>query len=324
MAQRRAGDEQVASWRDDGWVLLDGLIDTATIDAAIAELPAIFPTADEFHGDPAGVRAAWLGARPTRPRGGYEWPASGPGFRDDQHIWSHDFPFAGAALNRLVVHPAVVDFCERALESSDLRVYQAHLGAKYAGQTNYEQPMHTDRNHSWLPTVDDGRVDQVQLFCYLSDVDERNAPTHLVSRRDAHGWSTDMPLYFPQPDAGAYSGTELYERERAAPGVRGSVLAYRNDVFHRGVDLTGAGAARFHLATAFRRASAEWVGYTGWQHRATAPEWTAFVEGSTPSELEMFGFPPPGHPVWTDAVLDATALRYPHLDLGPWRTSAER
>ena len=22
---------------------------------------------------------------------------------------------------------------------------------KYTGETNYEQPMHTDRNHSWLP-----------------------------------------------------------------------------------------------------------------------------------------------------------------------------
>ena len=48
---------------------------------------------------------------------------------------------------------------------------------------------------------------------------------------------------------------------------------------------------------------------------------TAFVEASTPRELELFGFPPPGHPVWDAALLDATAVRYPRLDLSPWRAA---
>ena len=38
-----------------------------------------------------------------------------------------------------------------------------------------------------------------------------------------------------------------------------------------------------------------------------------------PAQLELFGFPPPGHPIWTEALLDETALRYPKLDLSPWR-----
>ena len=44
-----------------------------------------------------------------------------------------------------------------------------------------------------------------------------------------------------------------------------------------------------------------------------------FAEGSTPRELELFGFPPPGHPIWDAALLDGTAERYPDLDLTPWR-----
>lgn len=99
------------------------------------------------------------------------------------------------------------------------------------------------------------------------------------------------------------------------------MLAYRNDVFHRGVDLTGDGAARFILGTAFRRADADWVGYHAWQSKVTAPAWTSFVEQSTPRELELLGFPPPGHPVWTADLLDRTALRYPKLDLTPWRSA---
>jgi hypothetical protein len=43
------------------------------------------------------------------------------------------------------------------------------------------------------------------------------------------------------------------------------------------------------------------------------------MEESTPRELELFGFPPPGHEVWTPELLAATQLRYPKLDLDPWR-----
>jgi hypothetical protein len=35
----------------------------------------------------------------------------------------------------------------------------------------------------------------------------------------------------------------------------------------------------------------------------------------------LFGFPPPGHEVWTDEMLDLTQERYPKLDLAPWRAA---
>ena len=54
------------------------------------------------------------------------------------------FPFPGSgALNRVCVHPSIVDFAERALGNEDIRLYQAHASAKYAGITNYEQPIHS-------------------------------------------------------------------------------------------------------------------------------------------------------------------------------------
>ena len=49
-----------------------------------------------------------------------------------------------------------------------------------------------------------------------------------------------------------------------------------------------------------------------------SPHWTSFVEESTPEELELFGFPPHGHPLWTPANVEATASLYPKLDLTPW------
>src|SRR6476619_2409681 len=75
------------------------------------------------------------------------------------------------ALNRLAVHPAIVDCAERALATTDIRLYQAHTAAKYTGETNYEQPMHTDRNHSWLPAPSGPPWWHLETFLYLSDVD---------------------------------------------------------------------------------------------------------------------------------------------------------
>ena len=222
--------------RDHGWVLIDGLIGTDEIDAALDDVYRAFPTAEQYHADPEGETERRLGRPP--PHTGFVWPDEGPGFRDDQHRWRADFPFAGTgALNRLVVHPNLVDFVERALATTDPRIYQTGISAKYTGITNYEQPMHTDRNHSWLPAVPEAPWWHVEGFLYLSDVSARGNPTHLVSVRDSVGRPTTTPLIMPDRDP------EIYAREQGAAGVRGSFLAYRPDVFHRAVELSEPGGS---------------------------------------------------------------------------------
>ena len=314
MGERRADDDHVAAWHDDGWVLIEGLVPTDEIDAAASELHEMFPTAQQYHADPAGERERRLG-HPAVPEATYTWPETGPGFRPEQHRWQAVFPFPLRALNRLCVHPAIVDFGERALRTRDLRLYQALASAKYAGETNYEQPMHTDRNHSWLPARNVAPWWHLETFLYLSDVHDGNAPTHLVARPDSLGRATTVPLVMPKGDP------ELYAAELPAPGVRGSLLAYRTDVFHRGVDLTEPGTARFILGLGFKVAGHDWIGYHTQQSNSTSPAWVTFAEGSTPRDLELFGWPPPGHAIWDEALLDETADRYPDLDLGPWRAA---
>lgn len=313
MAGRRAGDDEVRTWQDDGWVLLDGLIPTDEIDIAGADLEQLFPRPEDYFADPEAVTEKWLG-RPPPPEEWFTWPPDGPGFRPEQHRWRAEFPFGGSgALNRLCVHPAIVDFARRALQETDIRLYQAGISAKYAGTTNYEQPMHTDRNHSWLPPRAEPPWWHLETFLYLSDVDDGNAPTHLVSVRDSVGWEPTLPLVMPRSDP------ELYAVERAATGVRGSLLAYRPDVFHRGVDLVRPGASRFLLNVSFKGAGQDWIGYDSAQSRSASPHWDELVASSTPDQLSLFGFPPPGHPIWNQALVDATAERYPALDLTPWR-----
>ena len=211
------------------------------------------------------------------------------------------------------MHPAVVDFAERALETSDIRLYQAQASAKYSGLTNYEQPMHTDRNHSWLPAVAEPPWRNLTGFLYMTDVTGEANPTLLVSLKDSAGVNSPYPVILPKMDR------NLYAAERPAPGIRGSYLAYRSNVWHRGNAFGGPGTARITLALAFKTAGQDWIGYDQQQSRSTGAEWTDFVERSSPRELALFGFPQPGHPIWTDALLDETAKRYPNLDLSPWR-----
>ncbi len=313
MTSRLATDGEVDTWREHGWVLLDGLVGTEDIDAAAEDVHRAFPTSEEYHADPAGVTRQRLGHR-SDPEEEYVWPAEGPGFRGEQHRWMAAFPFPGTgALNRLAVHASIVDFAERALGTDDIRLYQAHASAKYSGLTNYEQPMHTDRNHSWLPAGSSSPWWNLEGFLYLSDVGEFDNPTRLVSVRDSAHLSEATPVVMPNTEPA------LYASERRASGVRGSYLAYRSDVFHRGAPFDSDARARFVLALAFKRAGQDWIGYDQAQSGSTGPAWRSFAERSTPRELALFGFPLPGHPIWTEHLLDEVAVRYPRLDLAPWR-----
>jgi hypothetical protein len=230
----------------------------------------------------------------------------------DQFVGLRQFPWPGSgALNRLAVHPGNVDFMERALETTDLRLYQLMTWAKYAGDADYEQDHHTDLNHSWLPPISEDPWRHVEGFLFLSDIDEGNGPTHVVNRTDAQGLSLDGR--YPRDKA-----PELYAKERKATGVRGSYLAYRTDVFHRGVNLTRPGSSRFLMNISFRRSEQDWIGYHALQSRQ-GPDAQRFIEGSSVRELELIGFPPPGHPVWTEELVERTNRRYPALDMSPWR-----
>ena len=313
MTSRQATDAEVSAWREDGWVLLEGLIGTEEIDALTEDLREIFPRAEDLHADPDGVTERWLG-HPVQPKEVFVWPDEGPGFRPDQQRWAAAFPFAGTgALNRMCVHPSIVDFAERALDNNEIRLYQAHLSAKYAGVTNYEQPMHVDRNHSWLPAGSESPWWNLEGFLYLTDVTDDDNPTRLVTVGETVHIDSPYGVVMPNMEPGVYSA------ERPAPGVRGSYLAYRSDTWHRGAPFGSGTGARVVLAVAFKNASVEWIGYDTQQSRSTGIEWTVFVESSTPRELELFGWPPPGHPVWDERLVERTQERYPALDLGPWR-----
>ena len=312
MTSRLASDSEVRTWRENGWILIEGLIGTEEIDDVTEDLRTIFPSAEELHADPEGMTDRWKG-HPVQLEEVFAWPEDGPGFRPEQQRWSATFPFPGVALNRLCVHPSIIDFAERALGSTDIRLYQAGASAKYAGVTNYEQPMHIDRNHSWLPPGSESPWWNLEGFLYLSDITDADNPTRLVSLRDSDHVEFSVWRRYAQNGARRLCGRAT---RSGSPGFL-SCLSVR--LLAPGRPFGSASGARFVASIAFKNASVEWIGYNTQQSVSTSIEWTVFVEGSTPRELALFGWPPPGHPVWNERLIEQTQQRYPDLDLGPWR-----
>lgn len=283
------------AWRRDGFAVLPGFLQARPeLEAAVADLPSVYPSAESYHHDPSAER--------------------NEAFAGDEFAAIMAFPFSSLALCNLVLSDPLIDLAEAVFETSDLRVYASELWAKYAGAANYEQEHHRDYlNHTPLAPSDDWRWRGLEMFIWLSDVSEDLGATQIVPLSA----SADLPA-LPH----GYLRSEnprLYESEASAAGPLGTVVAYSTETFHRGTDLTVPRSARFSAHVSYRRADASWLDRHAWGDRSFLPEWQPFVGQASPRQLHLLGFPPPGHPYWSEKTLEGMRVRYPQLDLSAWK-----
>jgi Phytanoyl-CoA dioxygenase (PhyH) len=286
-----------SQWEQEGWSLLQGVLPDDAVRAAQQALPDLFPSAAEFAADVDPVR---------------NLP-----FRTDSHSVMPGFPFESSALNRLVLHDAVIDLAQEFLGLPDIRLYQGMVSAKYGhGAPDDEQLLHVDYgNHTLVVPRPEPGYQHLELFIYLSDVSE-SAGTRMVSRRLTAGIPTERTYLSPADYA------DLYAAEVPAAGPTGSILAYRPDVYHRGVRMTAPGEARFMLHVSYKPVGTDWLGSQAWPGAAEGMAWHRFMQETTVRQLTVLGFPEPGHPYWNEETLRGVAARYPLLDMSPWRDAA--
>jgi hypothetical protein len=291
--------EQRRSWTEDGWCVLEEAVSGEDLAAAQNAVAKLFPRAEEMAsatGDDEVER--WR-----------TWDATWP-----------EFPFRSRSLNGLVVSEVMIDLAQDLLGTDDVRMYLAIVTAKYAGQpSEYNQLLHTDfPNHTLtVPRAEPG-YHQMETFIYLNDVGPDNGATRFVSR----ALTNHIPVEehtLNYEDFGA-----LYDEPGDASAPAGSIVVYRPDVYHRSVDFSDPGQARFMLHVSYKPAAMEWGGYQAWPFKGFSVEWHNFVQRSTPRQLIALGFPAPGHPFWTDDTLAGVSRRYPELDLTPWRAARAR
>ncbi|PON13234.1 hypothetical protein C2W62_35420 [Candidatus Entotheonella serta] len=284
----------IAQWHEHGFAILSRYLSISDLASAQAELELLFPTPEDFHNGVNEQRNAM--------------------FRDDEFAGIVRFPFDSMALCLLAVHPRLVTLAEALLGTEDIRLYAAEAWAKYTGAADYDQWHHRDYlNHTLLVPTEAEAFGQVEMFLYLSDVPEELGPPHFVSKTYTRGTAA-LPNWLSREQRPAW-----YAAEVSGAGPAGTVVAYHLGTFHRGTALIDPRGARYTIHVSYRAATTEWAQRCAWADCAHEPMWYRFVERASLRQLLLFGFPPPGHSFWTEETLTGIALRYPQLDLTPFR-----
>jgi Phytanoyl-CoA dioxygenase (PhyH) len=288
----RVPDATLDEVRQRGFALLEGFLAPDELKLAQDALWLHFPTPEDYFADPAQY----------------------PQYGKSQFAGVEEFPYKAPGLNRLPVHPDLVDAAERYLQTTELHLYKVELWAKYAGAINYNQPLHRDfGSHSLVVPRLDIRYQQITTFIYLSDVTEHDGPTCIVPYElGAHVPFT--PLYI---ERGAMADVEVAQVGRA-----GSLLMYRTDILHRGSNFTASGRSRFSILVDFQRRGTTWGGKMAWP-KDSPERWATFMPECSVRQRDLFGFPRPGDDYWNDQTLADVALRYPGMDMTPYRTAGE-
>lgn len=221
-----------------------------------------------------------------------------------------EFPYRSWDLNRLAIHPDLVDAAERYLATAELHLYKVELWAKYAGAVDYDQPLHRDYgSHSLVVPRVDGRYQQLTTFMFLSDVTAVDGPTRIVP----YGCAADVPFTPLYGDFGAVGDAEV-----EAVGPAGSLLVYRTDILHRGSNFAAARRSRFSLLADYQARGTTWGGKMAWPKQS--PErWAKLIPQCSVRERDLFGFPRPGDDYWNDQTVTDVAARYPGIDMTPYR-----
>src|SRR4051812_28549661 len=277
----------------DGYAIVPNFLDARAVEAARANMLRYFPTAKE------------LAATPER---------YGSILEDPEHL-QVEFPFAGDALNDVSTHPQLIAFVERLLGTRDVMLSQAAIWAKYAGTGDFEQGLHLDyQGNTLVVPRDDGDYRQVNMILYYGDVELDMGPTYVVS----HEKTRNLPMW--PTHRTRKKDPQLYKDERPVLAQAGTLFIFSMRTWHRASAIAAVSGARFSHHLVWRSAAHSFAGYHLWSRMGENPELQRFIERATPRQREVLGFPPPGNRYWNDETLDAVALRYPKMDLAPYRS----
>lgn len=225
-----------------------------------------------------------------------------------------DFP---ARIQRNVMSRDLIDLMEDVIGTSDLRMSLSFLWLRYAGQPWEEQELHSDLMNNSLayPRNEDG-YRQVEGILYYTDVTADLSPTHVLP-------STVDMLHPGEPHMRPRSEyAHLYEHEVTVEVPAGSLLLYNMTTLHRGGAFTAAEGHRISHHFVYRSAVSDWTQWRGWGAQGAKPEMVSLLTQIDHRERHIFGFPLPGDPYWTTAMIRGVAMRYPDMDMTPYQQAS--
>ena len=286
-------EKQIEHLLRHGYAIVPKFLVGGELAAARENLLRYYPTAVE------------LAATPQR----YGWV-----YDDPEHLQT-EFPFDGEALNDVSTHPHIIKFVEKILGTTDVLLSQAAIWAKYGGTGDFEQGLHLDyQGNTLVVPRDDGDYRQINMILYYSDVTAEMGPTFVVSQEKTKSlplWPTHRPRK-RNPD--------LYADERPVLAEAGDLLIFGMRTWHRASAITADSGARLSHHFVYRSARHQFQGYHHWPKMGESEILQRFIQKATPRQREVLGFPKPRDPYWNEQTLAAVKLRYPAMDLSPYRS----
>jgi hypothetical protein len=264
----RVSDEQIRTYRNQGFLIIPGFLTQAETDAALAGFHRLYaPSYDE-----------WIASRKSN-----ETPRQGL------------FPWDDSGLNHAATHPDIIDAAERIIGTREIRLCEAHLGVKYAGDKD-GFGYHIDYGNNTLgPELEKDDFCHPLFFYSFDEVTKGLAPIMMVP----NGGGAPVPMICP----------------------RGSLCIYSIYTSHSASPFTAARGQRCVMWVGMSRRDRPWDGARTFTYKtgATEPAMSRFIREANPRQLELLGFPPPGDSLWTDSFLEGMARRYAGFNPEPYR-----
>mmetsp|Transcript_31792 Transcript_31792/g.44498 ORF Transcript_31792/g.44498 Transcript_31792/m.44498 type:complete len:356 (+) Transcript_31792:67-1134(+) len=269
------------------------------------------------------------------------------------------FPSPAKSINQASVHMDIIRIAKQLLGTTCVRLTQAEAWEKTGvdkkrfekrkPRESHDQRIHCDYpNHTLVHPSNWDNPDAVSFILYLSDYEKCAGGTAVVLREGKEDpaytpgasvltpgvtghWINDREMAETNyrsrnPDVYKFRQS-LYKREVCTRYKKGSLLVYRQDLWHRGTRVT-PGAQRYVMNITYRRKDAEWIGnwQGGWAKRNYLLCWPerrleSTIANLLPPQRTVLGFPEPGHRYWNKFTLAAVAARYSKfgMDMEPYR-----
>jgi ectoine hydroxylase-related dioxygenase (phytanoyl-CoA dioxygenase family) len=291
-------DEHVKHWQEHGYVIVENLLSVEELQAARENIAAYLPDWEEYQLTPHRYRSL-LGTS--------GWPKV-------------EFPFVGDGLNRVTTHPELLALARRLLGTDHIILSHSNLRGKYAGTGDYEQSLHVDySNNTLVVPKNDAEIYDLPCITYYTDVTVELGPTYIVSQQHTRDLLPRKDRFLIRE-----GHPETYAKEVPVVLPAGSTVIYSMNTFHRGSAMRATEGVRFSHHMSFLAAGARWAGQMSFQRSGGTPEMDHFLLHATPTERELVGFPPVDDAYWNDETLEGVAIRYPDMDMTPYREAYAR
>jgi ectoine hydroxylase-related dioxygenase (phytanoyl-CoA dioxygenase family) len=206
------------------------------------------------------------------------------------------FPYPELCLNRAILNREAIAFSRRWLGTDDIH-YRPGLGL--VSYPDHEGgAFHIDNSNNSLlpPTESDRRHSQLNFWFCLEDVDEDQAPTLFVA------------------DGEERCQDPVRSEAMVVPG--GSVAIFHNYTWHAASPYRRRTGQRYIWKFAYGRADHYWEGVEYYTGAGQDPHFRTFIAGLNAADRQLFRFPPPDHPYYTDQTLAALEEQYPGWNAG--------